>query len=334
MPFNTKLVGKSITKMNAHCVVGVSMNTPLYDEEHMLSLVKYLSQRKDITQVTFLLADSLQLHNLKMTIQDKAEEELRQIGTLQGDKKLEMIEFVIWKLKKSKEIDDDFQYTFLRWDALLNDPLFAKMDLIINKEFENSAEFQKKINDTVSVFIQKIRKSGSIPEKQYDALKVKNLSQAFLLEELKVELILAKKGFDYEAYCGPRNSAAVYIHKNYIPEDTLIWKKISYVCVKANKKDVAVPPKRLEYLKNKPGFFNSSLPQTTSNPVLTPEDEQKLNHLLLVMCHLTGKQKKQFNQQISTLLNQFSPLRFSFSQQLEQDKENNSFLKTAHSAPF
>jgi len=234
---------------NASCFLGISLGPSYYKGEHLDAIIELIKKEKFSEGRFAMLADTLHAHNLLARDENLTLEQARDFARQEGEEWLNSEDG-----KKIQQLNLTRQ--IIRWDDIIEHPDYLKKKQLIDgmyiiKEDRRASEsktdeiqmkkrqFSEAVDRVVGQRIASI-KSSSESDKVYDAQRIRPLIIDYVKEECAGELII-KEHFpcDYELYPGERNSAATFIHKNYISENTLQWLTIKFNKIGSPKKEAS-----------------------------------------------------------------------------------------------
>jgi hypothetical protein len=201
-----KAIFKSKAALNlkeSKVIITISVGQPNHEGDKFLSTV--LATNKQFSFARIMVCDSLQRHTMKMT-SSLSLDELHEVAIEEGDR---------WIKRNLEAINRlAIPYQISRWDEWLKHRDFNNQSRFILELYNNDPNFKLAIRKTVDEFISRN------PERiLIDRQRAYQLSQAYLLEECAVMLILADEGFAYEIYPSERNEAMDFIYQNVIAKE-------------------------------------------------------------------------------------------------------------------
>lgn len=305
---------------NASCFLGISLGPTYYKGDHLDAIIELIKNEKFSKGCMIMLADTLHAYNFLAHDENLTLEDARKLARQEGDKWLSSEDGEkIQQLNLMRQI--------IRWDDIINHtdyPGKKKLidDLYIVKEERRALEsrtseteikrklqFSAAVDRIVGLRIASI-KSSLESDKDFDFQRIRPLIIDYVKEECAGEFIIGTEfSCDYELYPGERNSAASFIHKNYISENTLQWLTIKFnKVIESPKKEVSrqLSPATLIVSRHDSPAFGYSTDE---------EADDSLHELVSLQCMLVGTKqnyrtaKNQFGSKSEQAINARAKLR-------------------------
>lgn len=191
---------------DSHGMLLISVGQLYHENEKMLATFELIGRK--FKHYTIMLADTLQRHNIKASM-DITEEEAYQISKNNGDKWIEKYEVKANKYKNYLGIQ--------RWDTYLNHPSFEIKKQIIEKAIQgDNSKLKTAIQYSVDEYILRGERAN-LPKRQITFLRQN--CESYLIEECSIMLLLAEENFNFDIYPTSRNAAMETVYNLFIKSE-------------------------------------------------------------------------------------------------------------------
>lgn len=169
--------------INKECIVGISMNNPIYWRSSLYDVLLWTSEHFEI--VYLVVGDLLYRHNLEILAGNSSKESYNQKAIEIGDKFIDGLMKQIDRLPKNN-------FSILRWKDILIDPNYG---LCVNKMlglYTDNLEFKNSITTSASDYISSLKRRNI--KLKVSRKRAIELSSAYLIEELGIFNKLISEG--------------------------------------------------------------------------------------------------------------------------------------------
>ncbi len=183
----------------SHSLLPISIGQPAHEGKKLESTLKLVNN--SFNQCTILLGDTLQRHNLKLTL-NLPECETREKANTLGEEWLERNHNIIKNTLK-------IRHNLLRWDTWLNHYDFKNQLAKIEDLYSNNTKFKHAFDTTIDEYLER-------NPTEHNTTHFKKASLDYLKEECAVMILWASEHYDFEIYPNGRNTAMAITYEHLI----------------------------------------------------------------------------------------------------------------------
>jgi tRNA-dependent cyclodipeptide synthase len=190
----------------SRCFLPISVGQPYHEGEKFAATIRLVND-SNFKECVIVVCDTLQRHTMAIFEPEMDEESLYQKALQNGDAWIERNKSTIETLT--------IPYQIVRWNKWLFSPLYQQKRKIIDEAYDTDAKFKQAFDDTVSQFLDRIKKR----RKAINLSIAFNKSLEYVKEECVVDVLWIKEQFSFIIYPRPRPIAKQIVFEKFIEEN-------------------------------------------------------------------------------------------------------------------
>ncbi|MGD9153365.1 MAG: hypothetical protein PVG30_06900 [Gammaproteobacteria bacterium] len=196
----------------SRCFLPISVGQPYHEGEKFAATIRLVND-SNFKECVIVVCDTLQRHTMAIFEPEMDEESLYQKALQNGDAWIERNKSTIETLT--------IPYQIVRWNKWLFSPLYQQKRKIIDEAYDADAKFKKAFDDTVSQFLDRIKKR----RKDINLSIAFDKSLEYVKEECVFDFLCIKDQFNFEIYPQLRSKAKQVVYEKFIKKSHKIFLK-------------------------------------------------------------------------------------------------------------